>query len=169
MRETLMSNVVRYELQKSAFYPEVSRPEEMELRRLSSSAVRFAAFLWHNLGAEARDWTDARWFERLADICVENYVVYCAGEPVGGFELERTGELVTITGFGVLETYRGAGFSKAMLTAALEKSFAMGAETISLELPEGLPEQTSAAALPVLKSQGFRVVVDDTALLDDVS
>lgn len=158
-----MSNSRRFELEKSAFYPEVHRPEEMALRRLSSSAVRFAAFLWHNVGSEAREWSDARWFERLADIDVANYVVYCGGEPVGGFELERTGEVLSIVGFGVLKAYRGGGLSKAMLTAALEKSFAMGAEVISLTAPQDTPEEVLAAWLPVLKSQGFRIVVNETA------
>jgi len=144
------------QLKQSAFYPVVVWKEEMEVRRLSSSAARFAEFLWHTVGdgfwADRQEWTSHQWRAQLGDIGVGFYVAYCGGESVGCFELTRTDNSLHIDGFGLLSEYRGHGLGQSLLTAALEKSFSMGGREIWAEHSVN----DHPAALPLFHSIGFR-------------
>ena len=107
------------QLRHSVFYPVVVWQEEMEVRRLSSIAARFAEFLWHTVGdgfwADRQEWKTDQWHAQLSDIDVGFYAAYCGGEPVGCFELTRTDKSVHIDGFGLLAEYRGYGLGASLL------------------------------------------------------
>ncbi|HAK52524.1 MAG TPA: hypothetical protein DCM54_11575 [Gammaproteobacteria bacterium] len=122
----------------------------------SSTAVDFASFLWGTVGngfwEDRQDWTSNQWREQLGDILVGFYAAYCGGEPVGCFELRRDDNSIRIEGFGLLPEYRGNGLGQSLLTAALEKSFAMGGKRIWTQYPV----TTHPAAEPLFYSIGFK-------------
>jgi GNAT superfamily N-acetyltransferase len=85
---------------------------------------------------------------------VETWVAYLAGTPAGYFELEAQAEgNVEITYFGLLPQFIGRGLGGPLLTATVERAWAMGARrvwvhTCSLDHP---------SALPGYQARGFRV------------
>jgi len=81
-------------------------------------------------------------------------VAYVSGTPAGYFELEmQAGGNVEIVYFGLLPQFIGRGLGGALLTATVERAWALGAHrvwvhTCSLDHPN---------ALPGYQARGFRV------------
>lgn len=81
-------------------------------------------------------------------------MAYVSGTPAGYFELEtQTDGNIEIAYFGLLPSFIGHGLGGALLTAAVERAWALGARrvwvhTCSLDHPR---------ALPGYQARGFRV------------
>jgi GNAT superfamily N-acetyltransferase len=99
-------------------------------------------------------WSYEQWRSYLERAEVETWVAYVSGTPAGYFELEtQAGENVEITNFGLLPQFIGRGLGGALLTATVERAWAIGARrvwvhTCSLDHPN---------ALPGYQARGFRV------------
>jgi GNAT superfamily N-acetyltransferase len=99
-------------------------------------------------------WNRARWLAYLDRPELETWVACVSGTPAGYFELERqdVGN-VEIAYFGVLPGFIGKGLGGALLTAAVQRAWAMDAarvwvHTCDLDHP---------AALPNYQARGFKI------------
>ena len=99
-------------------------------------------------------WSYEQWCIYLERVGVETWVAYVSGTPAGYFELEiQVGGNVEIVNFGLLPQFIGHGLGGALLTATVERVWALGAcrvwvHTCSLDHPN---------ALPGYQARGFRV------------
>jgi GNAT superfamily N-acetyltransferase len=99
-------------------------------------------------------WSYEQWQMYLERAEVETWVAYVSGTPAGYFELEmQAGGNVEIVYFGLLPQFIGRGLGGALLTATVERAWALGARrvwvhTCSLDHPN---------ALPGYQARGFRV------------
>ncbi len=155
MSEIAVADWQTLELGGSEFYPQIRMPEEMEVTRLSSAAIQFAEFLWQAIGADhwpGRDWSNSDWFERLSDIEVGFFAVSCGGEPAGLFEISKNEAIVRIDALGLMASYRGYGLGHGLVTAAIEKGFAMDAKYIQV----AVPSVTDQRIVSLLCGHGFR-------------
>lgn len=125
-----------------------------ELSRFLYTAVGGDWFWIDRLG-----WTYDQWLDYLDRPEHETWVASLAGNPVGYFELEaQAGGAVELAYFGLLPQFIGRGIGGVLLTAAIERAWAMGASrvwvhTCSLDGP---------AALPGYQARGFRLVYQET-------
>jgi GNAT superfamily N-acetyltransferase len=89
-------------------------------------------------------WSYAQWQRYLEQEGVETWVASIAGTPAGYFELEgQAGGNVEIAYFGLLPQFIGQGLGGALLTATVERAWAIGAHrvwvhTCSLDHPHAL-------------------------------
>ncbi len=99
-------------------------------------------------------WSYAQWQSYLDREGLETWVAYVAGTPAGYFELEKQeGENIEIVYFGLLSQFIGQGLGGALLTKAVDRGWAMGANRVwvhtdSLDHPY---------ALSSYLARGFRV------------
>ena len=99
-------------------------------------------------------WSYEQWQMYLARAEVETWVAYVSGTPAGYFELEmQAGGNAEIVYFGLLPQFIGRGLGGALLTATVERAWALGARrvwvhTCSLDHPN---------ALSGYQARGFRV------------
>jgi GNAT superfamily N-acetyltransferase len=109
-----------------------------ELNRSLYAAVG-AEWRWHDrLG-----WDRDRWMRYLDRPELETWVAYVRGTPAGYFELERQSGNVEIVYFGLLPSFVGQGLGGALLTAAIERAWDLGAtrvwvHTCDLDHPHAL-------------------------------
>jgi GNAT superfamily N-acetyltransferase len=131
------------------FRVEQARIPSPELNRFLYTAVGGDWYWIDRLG-----WTYRRWLDWLDRPELETWVGYVDGTPAGFFELERQPEaIVELAIFGLLPGFLGRGLGGALLTAAAERAWAMGASrvwvhTCSLDGP---------AALANYQARGFRL------------
>lgn len=99
-------------------------------------------------------WSYAQWQDYLAQEGVETWVAYVSGTPAGYCELAVQSEgNVEIVYFGLLPAFIGHGLGGALLTEAVVRAWALGAQrvwlhTCSLDHPN---------ALPGYQARGFRI------------
>ena len=115
-----------------------------DLNRFLYAAVG-AQWWWHT----RRVWDHEQWLAYLDRPDLETWVAYVAGTPAGYFELERqqTGA-VQIQYFGLLPEFIGHGLGGALLTAAVERAWDLGAtrvwvHTCDLDHPQALKNYTA--------------------------
>ena len=110
-----------------------------ELNRFLYAAVG-ARWWWYT----RLPWDYARWLAYLDRADLETWVAYGSGSPAGYFELERQSEgHVELAYFGLLPRFVGTGLGGALLTAAVERAWDMGAarvwvHTCDLDHPQAL-------------------------------
>lgn len=147
----------------SGFQPS-RRPLRLRLEPVSHPEPEFARYLYSSVGgpygwADRLTWAAADWTARYADPRVELWVASEGVDPAGYFELERlAGDTVEIAYFGLLPHAVGKGHGGPLLSAAVERAWAMGARrvylhTCSLDHP---------SALPNYEARGFRVFREDS-------
>jgi ribosomal protein S18 acetylase RimI-like enzyme len=89
-------------------------------------------------------WTYQQWLDYLDRPELETWMLTVAGVPAGYFELESQPDRnVEIVYFGLLPSFVGSGLGGHLLTAAIERGFAMGAKrvwlhTCTLDHPQAL-------------------------------
>jgi GNAT superfamily N-acetyltransferase len=99
-----------------------------ELNRFFYTAVG-ARWTWYTRLPLSR----AQWLAYLDRPELETWVAYVSGTPAGYFELERqTGGNVEIAYIGLLPSFIGKGIGGALLTAAVERAWEMGAKRVWL-------------------------------------
>jgi len=157
------------------YYLELTEREQLRSTRRPSDDLRvirselpspeFNRFLYRTVGADWRwvdrlDWSDEQWLAYLDRPAQQTWVGYVSGTPAGYFELEaQQGSEVEISYFGLLPRFIGRGYGGALLTAAVEKAWKMGARrvwvhTCTLDHP---------GALANYRSRGFRIYKEETA------
>ena len=130
------------------------------LERVTAPSAAFLRFLYTATGSDwswtdRLPWTDEQWLARQAASAVEIWVAMDQGVPAGYFELARLddGRSVELVYFGLMPHAVGKGQGGAMLTAAVDRMWEMGAgrvyvNTCSLDHPR---------ALENYKRRGFEV------------
>ena len=153
-------------LAETVYYLEMNSVDELRLsarsidvRLLKDFDAKFSRSIYADVGGnynwiERSNWTDDQWLERLRQPNVETWLAYADRELAGFFELElQAGGSVEISYFGLLPDFVGKGLGGAMLSAATQRGWDMGASrvwlhTSSLDHPH---------ALPNYQARGFRV------------
>ena len=78
-------------------------------------------------------WSDEEIAAYLADPALELWILQVKGETAGYFELRRHDDgAIEIAYFGLLPAFTGQGLGKFMLTAAVERAWARGANRVWL-------------------------------------
>jgi len=97
-----------------------------ELNRFFYGAVGSEWYWMDRLG-----WNYDRWQAWLDRPEVETWVLYVAGTPAGYFELERqdAGD-IELAYLGLLPRFTGQGLGPYLLTVAVERAWAMGAQRV---------------------------------------
>lgn len=129
-----------------------------ELNRFLYAAVG-ARWWWYS----RLDWDFAQWLAYLDRPELETWIAYASGTPAGYFELEKQdmGD-VQVAYFGLLPRFIGQGLGGALLTAAVNRAWKMGASrvwvhTCTLDHPQ---------ALSNYRARGFRVYRTEETIED---
>jgi len=139
------------ELAERAAFPPAPRPDDRaRVERVTGCPVSFFRYLYAEVGRgyfwlERIHWSDEQVWARLADPAVSLSLLSVAGAPAGYFELARHDDARTVelVYFGLLPHGVGKGQGGALLTAAVDQAWAMGAgrvyvNTCSLDHPNAL-------------------------------
>jgi GNAT superfamily N-acetyltransferase len=138
------------EILDPAAFKRSATPLAYRLERVLAPSSSFLRYLYAATGADWHwtdrlPWTDAQWLARQADAAVEFWVAMDEGAPAGYFELARLddGRSVELCYFGLMPHAVGKGQGGAMLTAAIDRMWGMGAgriyvNTCSLDHPRAL-------------------------------
>lgn len=154
------------EITDFAAYQPSPKPLSLRLERVGQPRPDFARHLYASVGGpyawfDRLTWTAGQWTARHADPAVELWVASDGEDPAGYFELDRLADgTVEIAYFGLLPHAVGKGHGGPLLSAAVERSWAMGARpvylhTCSLDHP---------SAFPNYKARGFQVFREDSRL-----
>jgi GNAT superfamily N-acetyltransferase len=160
------------------YHLEMTRPDdlrptagsagEFELRRVEIPCPEFNRFLCLAVGSDYRwvsrnAWGREQWAEFVDRPELETWVAYVRGTPAGYFELERQqDDSVKIVLFGLLPQFIGRGLGGAMLTHAVQRSWAMGASRVWLTTCT----HDHPNALPNYLARGFKLVNQTTRPAD---
>jgi ribosomal protein S18 acetylase RimI-like enzyme len=99
-------------------------------------------------------WDERRWLRHLEQQNGFFWVALVADLDAGCFELTKLARGVKIQGFGLMPDYPGRGLGRALLTAATEEAFALGARKVWLHTAT----DDHPNALPNYLSGGYRIV-----------
>jgi GNAT superfamily N-acetyltransferase len=117
---------------KPARLPEIP----LEVRRSEIVYPALNRFLYAEVGA-AYEWTmrlrwsEADWLAWLDRPQQQTWVGYVQGTPAGYFELEAQPDAnVELAYFGLLPPFVGKGYGGALLTAAIQRAWAMDARRV---------------------------------------
>jgi GNAT superfamily N-acetyltransferase len=146
---------------------------ELAVTRVEIPLPAFSLFLYSTVGErwhwhQRRTWTYAQWMTYLSQPGLETWVGYVAGTPAGYFELEtQPGGNVEIAYFGLISEFIGRGLGGRLLTAAIQRGWAMGARRVWVHTCTLDHEH----ALANYKARGLRLYQETTHLADlpDVS
>lgn len=131
---------------RSAPLPPYARVE----REVPSSAAGLARRLYLEVGRDHHwrdraDWSADQWESRFAAPGVSLWVLRVDGEPAGYAELntDAAGD-VEIVYFGLLRPFQGRGLGKGLLSAVVDRAWAIPAarvwlHTCTLDAPSALP------------------------------
>ncbi len=104
-------------------------------------------------------WTDEAITRYLADPALELWVLRVQGEPAGYFELRRHDDgAVEIAYFGLLPAFTGQGLGKFMLTRAVDRAWALGANRVWLHTSS----LDHSSALSNYLARGFSIWKQET-------
>src|SRR5438034_596560 len=120
---------------RGALRPSPPRPD-LEIKRAEVPQPELNRFLYCAVGGDffwidRLSWTYQQWLTYLDRPELETWVAFVAGSPVGYFELEaQPGANVELVYFGLLPRFVGRGLGGPLLTAAVERGWAMGAARV---------------------------------------
>ena len=163
-----MAVTSKLELTRGEFSPWLFANESLSISLLSATSYRFARFLWDNINATADEdrsgWNGAQWQHYLTDPRCEFFAVYCDDEPAGCCEIVREANLMRATGgsagikaFGLFSEFSGEGLESSLLTRMIEKSFATGADRVTLRAGPELPSEMTK----MFRNQGVRILTKE--------
>ena len=136
----------------------VDRPD-LRVLRVVTPLPAFNKFLHTLVGARYRwggreGWTEEDWIEYAQRETVETWVAYLEGTPAGYYELELNPEGdVHMWNFGLLPPLVGQGLGGHLLTVAVERAWAMGANRVWLSTCS----HDHPHAIPNYLARGFRI------------
>jgi GNAT superfamily N-acetyltransferase len=143
----------------TTFYLEMRDPRDLRPRRsprtdiamvrVTPPSPQLNRFFYTAVGADWHwtsrlPWTYQQWLDYLDRPELETWMLTVQSVPAGYFELEaQPGADVEIAYFGLLPPYVGCGLGSHLLTAAIERGWAMGARrvwvhTCTLDHPQAL-------------------------------
>jgi GNAT superfamily N-acetyltransferase len=138
------------------------------VRRAEVPCPELSRFLYTAVGGDWL-WTDrlhwpyAEWLAWVMRPGYELWVAYVAATPAGYFELQGlAGEDVELAFFGLLPQFVGCGLGGALLTRAVERSWAKPARRVWLHTSSF----DHPVALKNYQARGFRVVRSETSLVE---
>jgi GNAT superfamily N-acetyltransferase len=132
----------------AGFRVERARIPTPELNRFFYTAVGGDWYWTDRLG-----WTLERWRAWVDRPELETWIGYLDGTPAGYFELEsQPGGHVELALFGLLPAFLGRGIGGALLTAAIERAWAMGASRVGVNTCS----LDASSALRNYEARGFR-------------
>jgi len=108
----------------------------VEIRRAVRPSPELGRFLYTAAGGnwywiDRLAWTYGQWLQRLSHARVETWVGYLDGTPAAYFELDGATEgEVEIAYLGVLPAFIGHGLGGWLLTEAIRRAWAMGADRV---------------------------------------
>lgn len=162
----------------TVYYLEMTDPTELRparppradlaITRVQIPLPAFSLFLYAAVGErwhwhQRRTWSYAQWMDYLERPELETWVGYVAGTPAGYFELEmQSTHSVEIAYFGLLPEFIGRGLGGRLLTAAIERGWAMGARRVWVHTCTLDHEH----ALANYQARGFRLYQEMTHLAD---
>jgi GNAT superfamily N-acetyltransferase len=124
-----------------------------EFNRFFYTAVGGDLFWVDRLG-----WDYRQWLAYLDRPEVETWIGSVQGTPAGYFELEKQAEAnVELKYFGLLPQFTGRGLGGALLTAATDRAWGMGASRLWVHTNN----LDGPAALPGYKTRGFQVFKEE--------
>ena len=161
----MATTITTYHLEmtdRAQLRPSPARPE-LDIRRAEVPLPELNRFLYSAVGGDwywidRLGWTYQQWLTYVARPELQTWVGYIAGTPVGYFELEmQSGANVELVYFGLLPCFVGLGLGGPLLTAAVERGWAMGAarvwvHTCNLDHP---------GALTNYQRRGFRIFKEE--------
>jgi GNAT superfamily N-acetyltransferase len=155
-------------------YVELRAPAQLRRADFPAGAIRFvqrepctvdhARWLYRAVGErwhwrDRNAWTDDRFATYLASPAVTVWELRVDDEVAGYAEMRRDDDgSVEITSFGLIERFTGRRLGAAMLTAAAEQAWAMGATRVWLHTCT----LDSPAALPNYLARGFKAYRTET-------
>jgi GNAT superfamily N-acetyltransferase len=163
-------------------YLQLARAEELKPSRLADERVRidevaacpvsFYRFLYREVGrfyhwVDRLVWTDDEIRTHLARPEIKLWAMYAAGSPAGYFELERHDDgSIEVAYFGLLPEFLGRGLGKHLLTEAVERAWAAGANrvwlhTCTLDDPAALPNYIKRGFAPFKQETYFTTIAPE--------
>ncbi len=148
----LMTPVTTYYLEMHSaqdLRPKRSPRTDLALVRVMPPSPQLNRFFYTTVGADwywtdRLPWTYQRWLDYLDRSELETWMLTIQGVPAGYYELEaQPGPDVEIAYFGLLPQFVGNGLGAHLLTCAIERGWAMGANrvwvhTCTLDHPQAL-------------------------------
>jgi GNAT superfamily N-acetyltransferase len=143
--------------------------ERVEIAEAAGCPASFYRYLYGEVGrlyhwTDRLPWTDGEIRAHLARPQIRLWVMYAGGAPAGYFELERHKDGSTeIAYFGLLQEFLGRGLGKHLLTEAVERAWAEGANrvwlhTCTLDDPAALPNYIKRGFAPFKQETYFTAV-----------
>jgi len=162
----------------TTYYLEMTSPADLRPSRTPAEGFRVEQaripcpelnrFFYASIGGDwfwvdRLGWTYDQWLAWVDRPELETWVAYLEGTPVGYFELDSQQDgSVELAYFGLLSRFVGRGLGGALLTAAVERAWEMGASRVWLHTCS----LDSPAALPAYQARGFRLYRQETEVKD---
>jgi ribosomal protein S18 acetylase RimI-like enzyme len=154
------TTVVTLALPRERLRPARQPEFKVAIRPVPLPIPAFSRFFYTAIGGDHHwvdrlGWTSAEWVAWLDRPELETWVSYHLGSPLAYVELElQEAGVVEIASFGVLPEVRGRRVGGHLLTHAVRRGFAMGADAIRVETCS----LDSADAQRTYENRGFVVV-----------
>jgi GNAT superfamily N-acetyltransferase len=144
-------------LDRSELVPARIADERVRVERAVECPVSFFRYLYREVGrnyhwTDRLGWSDAEIRSYLVQAEISLWVMYYDGSPAGYFELREHADGSTeIAYFGLLQEFIGRQLGKHLLTCAVERAWANGANRVWLHTCT----LDDKAALPNYLKRGF--------------
>lgn len=167
-------------------YLQLTRPDELkaerdggpfaEIVKAVSCPASFYRYLYSEVGrfyhwTDRLPWTDQEIRAHLARPEISLWTMYSEGSPAGYFELERHSDGSTeIAYFGLIQEFLRRGLGRRLLTDAVERAWADGANrvwlhTCTLDDPAALPNYLKRGLVPFKEEKYFTTISFEEARL----
>jgi GNAT superfamily N-acetyltransferase len=159
VRRTYLQMLDQSELETAAI-----ADERVRVERAVECPASFFRYLYREVGRayhwiDRLGWSDDEIRAYLVQPEISLWVMYYDGSPAGYFELRRHADGSTeIAYFGLLQEFIGRGLGKHLLTCAVERAWANGANRIWLHTCT----LDDKAAMPNYLKRGFRPFKEET-------
>ncbi|HVA92710.1 MAG TPA: GNAT family N-acetyltransferase [Chloroflexota bacterium] len=137
--ELLSVHTTYLELSPDTFRPAFLEGDEPLMRDAPVLEAAFARWLYQVVGwayqwDSRAAWDEAAWTTRLARPEVTFTALFMGDDPSGFFELDAASSEpgTEITHLGLVESYQGRGLGKHLLSLAVTRAFAAGAQRVWL-------------------------------------
>jgi GNAT superfamily N-acetyltransferase len=151
------------------FKPSREVYEHVRVERVVECPSSFFRYLYREVGrfyhwVDRLEWTDDQIRAYLESPGVSLWVMYVGGAPAGYFELQRDDDGSTeIAYFGLLPEFLSRGLGKQLLTEAVERAWADGANrvwlhTCTLDDPAALPNYLKRGFAPFKRETYFTTI-----------
>ena len=146
------------------FRPAQSAGDCARIERVTNCPASFHRYLYAEVGrlyhwVDRLDWSDDEIRAYLANPDLSLWVMYCEGAPAGYFELLKYEDgSIEIAYFGLIQGFIGRGLGKHLLSVAVERAWAEGANRVWLHTCT----LDDKAALPNYLKRGFKPFKQET-------